>query len=283
MDWPSDRQWFALAVILYGVCMLYSALVWRRGFRRDRWVVTLVLALAFLPHTIALLSRSHSLGEFPVTSLYGATLFVLWTMTATSLLLDLWPRLSFSGAFASPLLFAVGVFALTPGLDRPSDQLTNGIIRIHAALILLSYGAFGLSAIAGVMFLSQEHDLKFNKLRAIVSRLPSIQRLDRIGSFLMIFGAVLLTIGLGLTPWLYRDPESAFEWDAKILWSGLVWLIYAAMAAARWRWRFQGHRFAMGTVCAFAFLLLTFWGTNLLSGIHHPPPRKSIPIEAAGN
>jgi ABC-type uncharacterized transport system permease subunit len=37
----------------------------------------------------------------------------------------------------------------------------------HAALSLLSYGAFGLSAVAALMYLTLEHDLKFHKLRAL--------------------------------------------------------------------------------------------------------------------
>jgi len=32
----------------------------------------------------------------------------------------------------------------------------------------------------------------------------------------------------------------------------------------------SSRRFATGVIGAFAFLLLTFWGTNLLSTLHHP-------------
>jgi len=42
---------------------------------------------------------------------------------------------------------------------------------LHAALILLAYGAFGLGSAAAVMFLTQHHNLKFNKLRAVLSLL----------------------------------------------------------------------------------------------------------------
>ncbi len=282
MDWLDDKGWFAVAVALYGACTLYSVFVWKRGFQRDRWTVSLLLSLAFVPHTISLLQRTHSLGAFPGTSIFGACLFVLWAMTAISLLLDLWPRLDFSGAFASPLLFGFGLFALMPGLDQSSDQLASGLVGLHAALILLAYGAFGLGAIAGAMLLTQEHDLKFNKRRAFISGLPAIQRLDWTGGTLLLAGTLLLTAGLGLTPWIYRDPANAFEWDIKILWSGLVWLVYASLATARWRFQFQGHRFAMVSLLAFSFVLLTFWGTNLLSGTHHPPQQTEPPPLSAG-
>ena len=42
----------------------------------------------------------------------------------------------------------------------------------------LSYGAFGLSAVAALMYLTQERNLKFHKLQAIFSLMPPIQRLE---------------------------------------------------------------------------------------------------------
>src|SRR5256885_7114709 len=51
-----------------------------------------------------------------------------------------------SGAFAAPLLLCVGVFALMPGLDNrygAQPEFKHDWVSLHAALILLSYGAFG--------------------------------------------------------------------------------------------------------------------------------------------
>lgn len=270
VDWLSDREWFAVAVVLYGVSMFYSVFLWRRGFRRDDRGNYFLLLAAFAPHTLALVLRGVSLAQCPVTNLYEATAFVLWTVAGSYLVFGLWPRWRFLGAFASPLLLALGIFALMPGLDAQSGrpQLASGSISLHAALVLLSYGAFGLSAIAGAMFLSREHDLKFNTMRAILAALPSIQRLDRIAGAWLAAGVVLLTAGLGMSFFIYWSTEEAFQWDAKILWSGVVWLMYAALVAARWKLDFQGHRFALGTALAFVFLILTFWVTNLMSSTH---------------
>src|SRR5206468_8537667 len=103
--------------------------------------------------------------------------------------------------FASPVLFAMGVFALMPGLDpshgaRP--EVAGTWMSLHAALLSLAYGAFGLSSVAALMFLTQEHNLKFHKLQAIFSLLPPIQRLEAIVGRLLLSGYVLLTVGLGV-------------------------------------------------------------------------------------
>ncbi len=270
MSWLSDRQWFSVAVILYGVCLFYSVFLWRGGFRQGNRVNYFVLLAAFLPHTLALISRGFSLNQCPVTNLYEATAFVLWTITGSYLVIGLWPRLRFLGAFVSPLLFAASVFALMPGLDQQSEKpaFINGTVSLHATLILLSYGTFALSATAGAMFLTQEHDLKFNKLRAILSLLPPIQRLDRITAALLFTGIGLLTAGLGMIPLLYSDSGPSFQWDAKTIWSAIVWALYAGMALARLRANLQGRRFALGSLLVFAFVILTFWGTNLMSSTH---------------
>jgi ABC-type uncharacterized transport system permease subunit len=165
----------------------------------------------------------------------------------------------------------MGVFALFPDLDThgPQRELVKGWSSLHAALILLAYGAFGLGAVAGLMFLSQAHDLKFHKMRALRALLPPIERLERVIGRLLTVGLTLLTVGLllgGFT--LSRAGQHYTMWDTKVVWSAVVWLAYGAILVCRWRGLQRGRRFAWGAVGSFAFVLLTFWGTNLLSGIH---------------
>jgi ABC-type uncharacterized transport system permease subunit len=48
-----------------------------------------------------------------------------------------------------------------------------------------------------------------------------------------------------------------------------LWLAYGALLAGR-HWRaLSGRRFAYSVMGMFGFLLLTFWGTNLLSKLHN--------------
>lgn len=252
--------------------MLYSVFLWRKGFRQDNRVNYILLALAFGLHTTAMVLRGFSLRHCPVSNLYEATTFIAWTIVAAYLVLGAWSRLRFLGAFASPVLFAIGVFALMPALDRhgPRPEFTGGLPSLHAALILLAYGAFGLASIAGIMFLTQEHNLKFNKLRAVLSLFPSIQRLEVVTSRLVLAGFLLLTIGLALGGRIPRPEGVSFFQDAKVVWSAVLWLFYLALLVGRSWFAQSGRRFAAGTIGAFAFVLLTFWGTNLLSGLHNP-------------
>lgn len=269
----TDRHYFLIAVALYGVSTVYSVLLWRHGFREDNRINYLLLLAGAGVHTLAMALRGFSFSRCPVTNLYEATLFIGWTIAATYLVLGLYPRVRFLGAFVSPFLFGLGVFALMPALDThgPQPQFTGGLSSLHASLSLLAYGAFGLASAAGVMYLCQEHDLKFRKLRAVFSLVPPIQRLERVIQQSLGVGLALLTLGLLLGfGWLKREKGVYFTADAKLLWSILVWALYGGLLIMRWRFAPSGRRVALGAIGSFAFVVLTFWGTNLLSPLHTP-------------
>ena len=275
MTWFTDRHFFLLAVAFYGASAVYSVFLWRMGFRRDDHANYFLLLAAFGLHTVAMVKRGFSIAHCPVNNLYEATTFVAWTIVAAYLVIGLLPRLRFLGAFASPVLFAIGVFALMPALDpqHPAGappEFSGALVSLHAATILLAYGAFGLGAVAAAMFLMQQHDLKFHKLRAVLSLFPPIQRLENIAVRLVFAGFILLTVGLAAGRHLPRPADAAYWSDPKVVWSIFLWFVYLAMLVLRRMRATSGRSLAISLIAAFAFLLLTFWGTNLLSPLHHP-------------
>lgn len=275
VDWLTDRRFFMLAVVVYGVSMIYSVFLWRHGFRRDNRVNYLLLLLGFGFHTASMFLRGVRLNHCPVSNLYEATTFALWTIVLVYLLIGGWSRLRFLGAFASPVLFGIGVFALMPSLDVrevANPQLPTVLTSLHAAILSLAYGAFGLSAVAGFMYITQERNLKFRKLQAVFSLMPPIQRLETVAGRMLVAGFILLSLGLAFGAYELSQLWNAqkYRGDTKIIWSGLVWLLYLGLIVMRWRYAQGGRRFALGAIGSFAFVLLTFWGTNALSPLHHP-------------
>ena len=274
VNWFTDRHWFLLAVIFYGLSTIYSVSLWRRGFRKDNRVNYLLLLAGFGCHVTAMGLRGFSLQQCPVNNLFEATMFVGWAIVTAYLVIGLVSGLRFLGAFVSPLMFFLGVFALMPALDPPhgpKPEFTGAGVSLHAAFILQAYGAFGLAAVAGLMYLSQEHNLKFHKLRAFASLLPPIQRLEIISARLLRNGFILLTVGLVIGVIVIGQHKDGYFTYVKVIWSLLVWALYLGLLVMRWKFAQGGRRFAWGAVAAFAFVLLTFWGTNLLSPLHHHP------------
>lgn len=259
--------------MLYGVATGYSLLLWRRGFREDnRWIYAVLFAGAVL-HTVAMFQRGFRLDRCPINNLFEASVFISWTVVVAYLAVGLFPRFRFLGAFASPLLLGIGVFALFPQLDEHGarPQFNHAWETLHAALVLLAYGAFGLSAVASIMYLSQEHDLKFDKSRALMALMPSIQRLEKVVSGLLLSGFALLTIGLVVGGWWLKVNRGYWlSDDPKIVWSLFVWSAYLGLVILRAANGARGRRYAWGVIGTFTFLFLTFWGTNVPSAIHHP-------------
>jgi len=83
------------------------------------------------------------------------------------------------------------------------------------------------------MFLTQQHDLKFHKLRAVLSLLPPIQRLETIAGRLVLAGLVLFTIGLAAGRHLPRPADASYWTDPKVVWSIFMWLVYLALLILR--------------------------------------------------
>jgi len=273
VTWFTDRHFFLLAVIVYGLSSIYSVFLWRKGFRKDDRANYLLLLGAFALHTTAMVKRGFSINTCPVNNLFEATLFIAWALAAAYLALGLWQRFRYLGAFASHVLFFMGVFALMPALDTPRStppNLSTTLTSLHAALILLGIGSFGLSAVAALMFLMEEHDLKFHKLRAIFSLLPPIQRLERVMNGLLLCGICLFTAGLAFSPFLLRQKYGVWLKNDPLLdYSVFIWLFYLGLLISRWKFGQGGRRFAWSTAVSFAVILLTFWGFILLSQIHH--------------
>ncbi len=273
MSGITDRTCFGIAVTLYGISAAYSIFLLRREIRQDNRINFLLLLGAFAVHTTAMLMRGFRLDRCPINNLYEATLFVAWTMTATYLFVGLWPRLRFLGAFAAPILFAIGVFALLTPHDvgtAGKPEFTGGLLTLHVAMFALAYGAFGLSSVAALMYITQERDLKLHKRRALFSLMPPIQRLEKILRALLVAGFVLLTGALAVSGVFMHQQGRPLTGDFKILWSFFVWAVYLALIFMRWKVWHGGRRFAWGSIAAFAFVLLTFWGSSLMSPLHRP-------------
>jgi HemX protein len=267
----ADKDYFKLAVVFYGLSAMYSVFLWRKGFREDNRFNYVLMFIGGILNTAAMVKRGFSINQCPVNNIFEAMMFVSWTIVAAYVAIGLFQRLRFLGAFAAPFLLAIGVFALMPGLDvrAAKPAFEHGWVSLHAALILLAYGAFGLSSIAAVMYLTQEHDLKFHKLRAVVSRMPSIERLERVTNRALLVGFFFLTVGLLLVPMIVREtPGLEVKGDPKVVWSIFVWALYLGLLGWRWRFSAGGRAIAWGAIGSFCFVMLTFWGFTLLSPVH---------------
>lgn len=145
------------------------------------------------------------------------------------------------------------------------------MIWVHIACSLLSYAAFLVAFVAGILFLIQERQLKRKTMGALFHRLPSLGALDRLNFQAIGFGFALLSAGLlfgfvevrvALGQWWVADPKTYF--------AVVVWLSYLGLWLMRLRSTLRGRRVALLSILGFSLVLLTLLETSTIAQSAHP-------------
>ncbi len=273
VQWPSDRVFFLLATAGYGAAAALGVLQGRRGFRAGLLPACFALAAGWLAHSAALLGRGFSLDRCPVTNLFEALMFVGWLVAVAGVVAALWPRLRVISVLLAPGLFATGVFALNPQLDQPGPvlDLEHAALSLHVVLVLLGYAGFAAASVLGFLYLIRDATGLTPGWQGWLERLPASPRLERVLERVLGGALILLTGGLVISFGLMRERYGVLvRADPKIAWSIVVWAAYLGLAVARLGFKTGPRPMAWGALACFGFVLLTFWGTNLMSPIHHP-------------
>ena len=217
----------------------------------------------FLLQTGFLYLRGEKIGRCPLTSLFEVLIFLAWAMVLFYLLIGPTYRLSLLGAFTSPLVFLFQLVALVALKDTPVRiaQAPNPWMELHAAISIVAYGAFALACVAGVMYLTQERQLKTHNIHSIFYRLPPIRDLAVANGRLILTGFALLTVGIFAGFMIGGLQTHA----VKIAWSIGVWLLYGVIFALSKGHRLSPRKVAWLSVAAFSAVLLTLSGINFIT------------------
>jgi ABC-type uncharacterized transport system permease subunit len=236
-----------------------------RVYRRSQ-LNFIALVTGFVFQTGFLYLRGQELGRCPLTSLFEVLIFLSWSMVLFYLLIGPTYRLSLLGAFTAPLVFIFQVAALLLARDVPTRSAfaPNAWFELHAAVSIMGYGAFALACVAGVMYLTQERQLKTHHIHSIFYHLPPIRDLAVANSRLILTGFALLTLGLFAGFAIGNVQTHA----SKIAWSVGVWLIYGFIVGARIAHRVSPRRIAWLSVAAFSVILLTLGGLRFVTETH---------------
>jgi len=248
-----------LALIAAGFCFLagFARTMWAVGAHRyHRSAANLLLnAGGFIFLTLFLHLRGQALGKCPLTNLGEVLIFLSWATVLTYLVVGSTYRLSLIGAFTAPLVATLLGLALVfdsgPPTGPPAPRGTlNPWLETHAAVSLIAYGVFALACIAGAMYLFQDRLLKRREFNEWFHNLPPIHTLAQANGRLLIFGFILLSIGLSAGFFVNRETPTL-----KLMLSIGVWVIYAVIILLRSLHALPERRVALYSVSAF---LLSF-------------------------
>lgn len=108
-------------------------------------------------------------------------------------------------------------------------------------------------------------DLK-NRLLDMVPEPPI---LDELGYQMTLFGFLFLSVGIiSGAVWANSAWGRYWGWDPKETWSLITWFVYATLLHARFARGWRGKRIAYLSLVGFAAVIFTYFGVNLLPGLH---------------
>ncbi len=206
-----------------------------------------------------LLLRGEARGACPLRSSGEISVYLAWSLTLFYLLVGPVYRISLLGVFTAPVVVLFQGFALLPGklaADPARILNTNPWGETHSAVSVLAYGALALAAVAGVMFLVLDHQLKEHHLKGGLFRsLPPVRELLVSLERLLWLGMGLLTVGIVAGILMPHETEGAWKhvYAAVAVWAGYVVLMVVKRVRGM-----TGRRFALGSVAMFVLSLGVF-------------------------
>jgi len=261
-----ERLWLIAALLCFLAGFGRSLVALGAGkFRPARFNLAMMLA-GFGFQTVFLVARGRIVGGCPITNLFEVIVFLSWSIVLIYLLVGPAYRLSLMGTFTAPLVAGLLLFALLAPIDLPAQRsgFNNPWIEAHASLSLIAYGAFGLAAIASVMYLVQERQLKKRSGGDLLYNLPPISDLDTANCRLITTGFLMLTIAFA-SGFVAGLPVA----ELKFLASALVWVLYGGLWLLRRSRMLTPGRGAIASALAFTFTLGSLPAIQYLS-VPHP-------------
>jgi cytochrome c-type biogenesis protein CcsB len=260
---------YGVSMVLYFVYLIAQRDSFYNG---GRWT----FSGGFLCHSLVLGLQIASHGHIPAFTLAQALFVSGWALAGVFLALQRKLNLKFFGIWAAPLVLLIVLVALllpdTSHREVAAFKGQAGSIWLMAHIITIFIGnaAMALTCGVSIFYLIQERAIKAKKRGFFYRRLPPLELLDSAGYACLVLGFIMLTLGL-ITGVVYAGLAWGrfWAWDPKEVWSGITWLVYAALLHERLVVGWRGRRAAIMAIIGFGVLLFTFLGVNFLMEGHH--------------
>jgi len=261
---------FALAAFFYMAALIFKK---PQLTLPARWIV----AAAVVVTTAGLLLRwvesyQMGIGHAPLSNLYESLVFFAWTAGVLYLFVEFKYKKPLIGAFVTPIAFLAMAYAsLSPNISDRIQPLVPALksnwLIAHVATCFFGYAAFAIAFGMSSMYLIKARNPE--KSDGIMGHIPKLDVLDELTHQMVLFGFLFLTAGIITgAVWANSAWGSYWSWDPKETWSLITWFVYAAMLHARLMRGWQGKQVAYLSVLGFAAVIFTYFGVNLLPGLH---------------
>ena len=211
-------------------------------------------------------------GHAPLSNLYESLVFFAGTIVLIYLVIERKYGNRVIGAFVAPIAFLAMAYAsLSPNISDRIQPLipalkSNWLIA-HVIACFIGYGAFAVAFGVSLMYLMKQKSA--DDTGSMMSHLPDANVLDELNHQLVMFGFLFLSAGIITgAVWANSAWGRYWGWDPKETWSLITWFVYATLLHARLMRGWRGKRTAILSIGGFAAVMFTYFGVNLLPGLH---------------
>jgi cytochrome c-type biogenesis protein CcsB len=261
---------YGLAAFLYIMGLVFKA---SRPAKLATWVSVLGLAV----NTSGIVMRwvesyEMGIGHAPLSNLYESLVFFAWTIILIYLVIERRYGTRIFGVFVTPLAFLAMAYAsfstsVSSRIEPLLPALKSNWLIAHVVACFIGYAAFAIAFGISIMYLMKQR--KQGDEGGFLARFPKSEDLDDLSHRMTLFGFLFLTAGIITgAVWANSAWGRYWGWDPKETWSLITWFIYATLLHARMMHGWHGKRIAYLSMIGFAAVLFTYFGVNLLPGLH---------------
>jgi cytochrome c-type biogenesis protein CcsB len=273
---PKSETLFTIVTFIYGLAVILYIASWVFKKKLPGRLATGTLIAGAAGNAAGFLLRwleSHQLGYgyVPLSNLYESLIFFALSISLIYLFVEFRYKVRSVGAVASLAPFLAMAYASLPSMESQIQPLipalqSNWLIA-HVITCFLGYSAFAIACGISIMYLIKS--ASGSPDTGVVGRFPDAETMDELTHQMIAFGFLLLSIGI-ITGAIWADQAWGryWGWDPKETWSLITWLIYATLLHARLMRGWTGKRIAFLSCVGFAAVLFTYFGVNLLPGLH---------------
>ncbi|MBZ5576134.1 MAG: cytochrome c biogenesis protein CcsA [Acidobacteriia bacterium] len=262
--------WLRVAVALYSLGLLHSILMLVRRREQLYHVALGAFALGAVFHFVSIVDEGILTNRCPITNTFETLSFCSFLVAVLYLFIQWRYKMESLSAFIFPLVF---VMSLIGTLGNPVSAWTSPVVRnawltVHIVLVLLGFAALVVTAVASLLYLFQERELKAKKPRKFYYRLPALGTLDDLISKSMAIGFVLMTLAvIAASTWAFIEMKAGWISQPKIAISFFTWGIYLVLVCLRTTAGWRGRKAALMTVAVVGFSILTWAAHSSLGAL----------------
>jgi len=253
--------WLRVAAALYSLGLLHAILTLVRRREHLFHVALGAFTIGSVFHFVSIIEEGLRYNRCPIGNIYETVSMCAFLVVLLYLFIHWRYRLETLSAFIFPLVF---VMTLVSTMANPVATWSNPLVRnvwltVHIVLVLLGFAALLFTAVASLLYLFQERELKAKKPRKVYYRLPALGTLDDLISSSMATGFVLMTLAvIAASTWAFIEHKTAWISQPAIAISFFTWGIYLALVFLRTTAGWRGKKAAIMTVTVLGFAAITW-------------------------